>query len=325
MSKCEQKISRGHGGSERKPSEIPFSGSWRRCELTAIPQHWYSQAEQAYLEALAIKKDFARQYATIPDNQNDLAAIYNNLGMFYAATGRPKETEQANRDALDLYKALTGKHPATTEYALGLGATQTNIGKQMRESGQAEASLTWYAQSLATLHAVLAKQQQHAAARAYLVNAYEGRAEALTRLGRHADALQDWDRAVELANGNKRPLLCIQRAATQARPGKHAGALAEAKTLAEAKNATCGILYHAAGVYALSARAVLYETQLRESEKSRLVEGYAGQALVLLSRAREAGHFREAARSEALKKDADFEPLLSRADFQKFLASLEKK
>src|SRR5262249_39485003 len=145
--------------------------------------------------------------------------------------------------------------PTVLDYAVDLGGTYCHLGHLKFRTSQFEATLELYAQAIHTLTAVLAKDQRLATAREFLRYAHLGRADALTRLGRYAEAIQDCDRAV-----------------------------AEADSLAQGKDAG-PTLYDAACVYA-KASAALKDNRER-------AERHALKAIVLLDRAQAAGYFRE--------------------------------
>jgi hypothetical protein len=138
------------------------------------------------------------------------------------------------------------------------------------------------------------------------------RALALGELKRPAEALTDWDRAVELSTPTERPRMQVARARCRARVGNVTAAVAEAAALAEEPKASGSLLYNVACVYALAA-----------AQEDRQREVYAGQALALLRRARAAGFFKDPAKVAHLKQDTDLAPLRPREDFQKFVAELE--
>ncbi len=83
----------------------------------------------------------------------------------------------------------------------------------------------------------------------------------LTRLGRHAEAVPDWDRVIELDDGGWRDPFRLRRAASLARAGDVARATAEAaaagagalKVLDGTKDAASATLYDCACALALVA------------------------------------------------------------------------
>src|SRR5262249_25819259 len=148
-----------------------------------------------------------------------------------------------------------------------------------------------------------------------LRDAFWGRARALNRLGRAADALRDCDRALELETGKERDGLRALHAHTLALLGERASALAEADEVAGAKDLDGLAFVDLAATYALSAAAVARDDQLKSAERAERHERQASRAVELLPKARAQGY----QGIEALGKDGDFTALRSRADFQKLL------
>src|SRR5262249_22836964 len=132
-------------------------------------------------------------------------------------------------------------------------------------------------------------------------------------LARHAEALKDWDRAIELDSGADRGYYRLRRALTLARLKEHAQATAEANSLAEVKGVTSGDLYNLAFVFSLSAATAHDDTDK--------VEQYAARAVALLSRAVAEGY----KNVEHMKKDSDLDALRQRDDFKKLVRGLQDK
>jgi hypothetical protein len=134
----------------------------------------------------------------------------------------------------------------------------------------------------------------------------------LGKLARHAEALQDLDRALALDagqqdEGGQRDAVRLQRAATLAHLQRHSQATAEANASAAGENASASTLYEAARVYALSVTAA--------RDDAPLAEQYGTRAVNLLRQA-----FAKDRKSVAdMTKDKTLDPLRSRMDFQKLL------
>jgi serine/threonine-protein kinase len=271
------------------------------------------EAEQMYGEALALQKALVRDHPALPAYRANLSATYDTLAQFLRDRGRPAEAEEAFQETVRLEEALHRDYPTVREHALHLGGAQCNLANLVRDSGRPADSLTWYARAVTTLGAVLAREPRQAMARRFLRNAHWGRADALTRLGRHAEALKDWERAAELEGGPQRGWFRLQRALALARLKEHARAAAEADELAWAQDAAPGTLYDLACVFALSAASA--------GDDPKQTESYAARAVELLRQAVAKG-YQDIAH---LKNDPDLKTLRMRDDFRQLLRSLEAK
>jgi serine/threonine-protein kinase len=274
-----------------------------------------AEAEKEYRSALALQKKLVEQIPAVPAYREQLAGSHNNLGNLLRDLGRHEEAEKEHRSALALWEKLTEQFPALPAYAVGLGAGYGSIGNLVRGRGQPEAALSWYDKSIASLQAVLTKGWHPATARDFLRNAYWNRASALTQLNRYAEAIRDWDRAIELDEGSMRDAIRMGRASCLAQFGEHARAGAEANALTEGKDVPGPTLYYAACVFALAAASV--------KDDAKLSEQYAGRAVALLRQAQKAGYFKQPANIAHMKKDNDLRALRSRPDYRDLLKELE--
>jgi tetratricopeptide (TPR) repeat protein len=276
-----------------------------------------AEAETAYHNARKILKPLVADFPTVPNYRHYLANIHNNLGLLLRTTGQPAKAETAFRDALKIGEQLAADFPTVSHYAVALGGSYCNLGNLVKDNGQPQAALDWFAQAIRTLDAVLAKDQGNLGARQFLRNAHWSRAEALTQLGRYAEAVHDWDRALELDEGAGRPALRLQRASTLVRAGQAAQAVVEADALTQGKDVPGETLYDTACLYALASAAL--------KDNSQQAETYAAKAVALLRRAQAAGYFQKPARIAHMKKDTDLDSLRNRADYRALVKLLEEK
>jgi tetratricopeptide (TPR) repeat protein len=289
-------------------------------DLLAELGQW-AAAEQAYRRALSLREQLAAELPAVPAYRQELARTYNGLGSLLAELGRKPAAEQAYRRALDLKEKLAAEFPSVPAHRQDLAGSCVNFGHLLRDQGQAEASLAWFDKAVALLEPLVRQEPRLVTGRLFLRNAHWGRAEALDKLGRHADAVKDWDRALELnALQVDEPGLRSGRARTLARAGEHARAVAEANALAEAKDVTGDTLYDLTCVCAIAA-AGAKDAQTPGADARRLAEGYAARAVELLRRALAKG-FQGAAR---VNKDKDLDALRERADFKELLAEWQAR
>jgi tetratricopeptide (TPR) repeat protein len=175
------------------------------------------KAEEALRDGLKTRAALAKQHPNVSRYQADLAISHLSVGNLFMETDRPQDAKKAYSEALEIQEILADQHPTVTEFAVGLGTTQVNLGDVSRAMGQADDALVRYNQAVTTLLAALKQQPQYVATRSSLRLGYWGRAQALSQLRRHTEALQDCDRAIELAEGQERDLYQVRRAATLAK------------------------------------------------------------------------------------------------------------
>jgi hypothetical protein len=232
----------------------------------------------------------------------------------------PEGVEDAMQRFLLVQEKLAHENP-TVEAYVGLGSSYSALGRMVCERGKPQDALDWYGKALRTLQAALRTEPGHVKAREALRDGYRGRAEAFARLGRHAESLADWDRALETDTWPDRNELLLQHAQALARVGDYAKATAEAQALAEGKDLPGGVLYTLAQVYARSAAAVRAGRHggpaLPQAEREKLTGQYAARAIALLRRAQEAGFFKLPANVARMKGDRDLDLLREHEAFKK--------
>jgi tetratricopeptide (TPR) repeat protein len=278
------------------------------------------EAEAVYRQALALREKLTSDYPTVPDYRSDPARSHNSLGILLASLGKRPEAEAEYRQVLALREKLVADFPTVPEYALDLGGSYCNFGLLVMGRGEAASSLAWFAKAGATLRPVLAKEPRLVTARLFLRNMHENRALALDQLGRHVEAVADWEQAIALNDEKPRDgeYRC-GRAASLARAGQLAEATAAVEEILKPGNAANGVLYDAACVYALAAAQAA--KQARPNTSSLRAEQYARRAVALLRQAMQTGYQNVA----HMKKDADLDALRDRADFKLLLEQMEKK
>jgi tetratricopeptide (TPR) repeat protein len=181
----------------------------------------------------------------------------------------------------------------------------TCFGHLYSDGGDPAAGLPWYDRAVDGLAAVLKQQPNEASTRQALRRAHAGRARALGKLGRHADAVQAWDQALKADASPANAEIRLYRAAALARAGDPATAAAEVEALAA--NAKAPVLVGMAHVH-----AIIAAVDPGSADRS------ATRAVALLRQAAAAGHIDFA----LTLADKDFHPLRGRADFGTFLWDL---
>jgi tetratricopeptide (TPR) repeat protein len=270
-----------------------------------------AEAETHFRRNLADLERLAANVPAFPRFRCYVARERTGLGGLLMELGRWDEAEDQCRKALALQEELATTYAGIPLYLVERAETYATLGHLLRDRGKPQEALDWYAKAIAVLEPVLAKEKRFVPAREALCNTYWGRARALDLLRRHAEAAQDWERALALEDGPNRPVLQHGRAISQAHlSGDHRRALAEAEALAQ--DGDTPTLEGLARLCALASRLV---------EDADQREQYAARALTLLRQAVGKG-YRD---NFYLKEGADLAPLRQRADFRKLLAEAEVK
>jgi tetratricopeptide (TPR) repeat protein len=271
-------------------------------------------AEKAFRQAMNLGEKLVAEAGNVTRYRLELARSYDNLGIVLAELHKPEEAETAFRKALPHQAKLADSSPQVAEYRLELATTRFHLGNLFRLQRRPDQALPWYDQALVLLQPLHQQQSDDPATRDLLSRTHWGRAQVLDALKRSAESLADWDQAVELAPPANRLAVQLGRARAWVQAGKVAEAVADAEALTKDAATPSARCCEAADVCSLASTAARGATQR---------EAYAGQALALLRRARDAGFFKDRKWVEHLKRDTDLKPLRQREDFQKFVAELE--
>jgi tetratricopeptide (TPR) repeat protein len=183
-----------------------------------------------------------------------------------------------------------------------------NLGNMKLNSGKPEDSLAWFQKAIDSLSPLQEKQPREVRVTQVLRGGYLGRAAAYDRLKKHAAAVKDWDRVIELSEKREQPKFRPARAISLLKAGRVAEAVADVAELANF-GWSAAQWYDFACVYSVASGEIA-------GKKAE----YSNRAMVLLQKAVKLG-FRDASH---MAKDPDLDPLRDREDFQKLIASLPK-
>jgi len=284
----------------------------------------FEKAEQGYKKGLQIRIQLIGDYPDIPLFQSDLAVLYINLGGMYNDSGRKDQAKEAYETARGLLEKLVEGDPSKTEYKVHLGITAMNLGNLGQDKEKPQDALEWFAKSVQLLSPILQHDEQNGLARSSLREAYEGRAQVFTRLGRHVDALPDWEQALGLASGADHDRCVLARALTLIRLGQHKQGTGAILKLIQKGNLAEPMQYEAARVYALAADVVLRDPKLSPSEKNKLGKYYVLKAVQSLIWIQKLGFFKKTGNLEGLKKDPDFDAVRGDPEFGRLIERTAK-
>jgi len=287
-------------------------------------------AEDAYRDAVRVREKLVQVSAGGPEPLDNLAWSYNNLANLYADTGR-KELAETERDkAFSIRERLVRENPRVPVYAASLATSYGARGDRLADDGKAVESLDWYGRAIHLLNDMLEKEPRHREARESLCLQYWRRATALSKmLGRHKEALPDWEQARAYDNGKYWDEIWVHQAMTYAHLGDHQRATGnvkalEARAAAEHKTLKGDTYYVMAFVYAVSAKAATDDPKLSAADRTRLVPEYSARAVQLLHRLHGQGYFKELKEVEHLREVPELEGLRQRDDFQELLRKMQQ-
>jgi serine/threonine protein kinase len=279
----------------------------RRGELTAD--------ERRLVRSVAGRmRGFARQVEADGDGPDRAAAAHLMAGLLACAV---EAWDDGFRD-LEAAAAHLARRDGSPDLAVGgvalnLGMTAGQAGGGLRDQGRPADSLRWFDLAARVLAPVVANKAASVftpLCREVLRDSYQGRAEALDRLNRLAEAEKDWGRAVELTTHDRgRQAVRAAYAVSKLSAGQVAEAVAVVAQLRQF-DCTADQLYHFARVYSVAS--------VKMADKKG---EHADAAMEMLAKAVKVGY----KNYSHAKQDPDLDPLRDRDDFKKLLADLEAK
>jgi serine/threonine protein kinase len=152
------------------------------------------EAEASYRAGLAIWEKLAADFPAVPDYRKSLVLLYNNVGSALRLQGK-QEAETVLHQALPIAEKLVTEFPAVPEYRLVLGMIQSSLGGTfLSVRKEPENALPWCDKAIAAQEEALRRGGSIDRVQSALRIAHAHRAEALSALQRHAEALKDYDK-----------------------------------------------------------------------------------------------------------------------------------
>jgi serine/threonine protein kinase/tetratricopeptide (TPR) repeat protein len=299
------------------PTHPDYRAGLAACNINLGNQHNVgrpAEAAKAYRQAVAILDRLSAEFPAVPDYRGNLARAQDNLGHVLNRLQKHEEAEAAYGKALALREDLIKQHPGYAAYALELGIALINRGARDADAGRFAAALRPFTRAVEVLEPLAAPARGIARAGLQLRSAHGARADVLLRLGRHTEAVKDYDRALALDDGKERAYFRMQRALALAHLKGHVRAAAEAEAVAATPALPAYLLHDAAAVHALCSLAA--------REDAQLAERYAVRAVSLL---RQAFKKNFGAIAEEVRKDPKLNLLRSREDFRQLWKEWEGK
>jgi hypothetical protein len=183
--------------------------------------------------------------------------------------------------------------------------------------------MDWLDRAIAVLGSAHEREPQNTVTAEYLRSALARRANGRTLLGSAEKALADWDAALALGSrGSVQLPLQLGRAATMARAGRHARAAAAVEDVAGPAGADAKVLLAGAKILALCGSGAEADPTLAPRQRDELADRYETQAADWLRRSSRADPASGPGLLAEIRREAAFDPLHRRADFQALIDDL---
>jgi serine/threonine-protein kinase len=287
--------------------------------------------------AVEITEKLARGHPEVTRYQFGLGDQLALLGHLLAYARKFPQAEAAVKRSIAILEKLAADHPQDMKIAAALADKYFRMKNVFDFRGDGQSALEWGARWIEALR-VLARRDPHNRwiAGNQLGAALAERAETWTRLGRLAEALADFQEAVEVAHesGDKSKEICQAfHALTKARLGDLSELALLGDELRRIVSVGTGegretvyshwiLHYDAACVHAGLAQLALHDQKRPPAERQRLAEPDLARALELLEMARSEGDFERMIRLEEIQRERLLDPLRANPRFRLLIMDL---
>jgi len=272
----------------------------------------HSAAEAKLRHVANLFESLSKNFPLDPNDREGLADTHNLLAVVLTAQDRFMEAESHYRTGLAFGQALVTDFPQVVDYAKRFSVRCYNFGLVLRDQDKPSEALEWLTKSIETFSTAF--EDEPGTKQLRLRDGHWARAQLLMTLERYADALIDWDRAIEFDSGDEKLFLRAQRMLCQLRVDTILAEQDLQQIAHEVSAANTKV--DPATFYDLACAFSLIAAQKADSTER---ETAAIQALEFLRQAKSAGFFSSAQELNQLRDDADLTTIRDRADFQQFV------
>jgi tetratricopeptide (TPR) repeat protein/tRNA A-37 threonylcarbamoyl transferase component Bud32 len=269
----------------------------------------FPEAEKVYRRGLKLTDDLVTEYPEVSAYLLTSAKHHNGLGLSLMGQQKADPAEKEYRSAIEAMKRLIDLSPDNVEHPTVLAASCCNLGILIRDNGRPKDSFELFQTAIDTLLAVNKKEPDLPQVIFFLRNSYWGRADAYHRLGQYAEAVKDWDKALENAQPRYQMMFRIFKNLSVVHTDAEK-AVAEIDLIRDLPLWKPADFFNFARIYAVASTKI-----------GKQKEEHVERAIEMLEKAVEAG-FKDAVQ---LKAEEDLKPLREQKGFQKLVEALEAK
>jgi serine/threonine protein kinase/tetratricopeptide (TPR) repeat protein len=316
------------------------SGPRRRCELAFSHGEWGNvlaelkrpdEAEKALGQAIDLLEKLKVEFPGIVEYRQNLANIYDDLGVLLFRQREFVKSENACSQALKEFKALLAEGSTIPDHRKGLARTYTHLAAAFVAQGKKSEAEQAYLMALPDQRKLAADFAKVAGYHNDLVVTLGALAELqawphdavplLEEARKHALAALDVSHHKDPTARRLYPNVLAHLVNVHLARRNHLNLAAIAEEGADCGRHPPNDTYVSARVLCRCAMLAEKDAQLTDSERRDLIQRYADRALAQLQKAVGRG-FKDAAR---MKNDPELQPLRARPAFKQLLAELEAK
>jgi eukaryotic-like serine/threonine-protein kinase len=285
--------------------------------------------------ARSIVETLARNYPGVKSHQRRLADTLFSLGVIYEFEKSFAQAEAALRHSAAVYERLAAEHPRDFDIRSSIADINRQMADMLLVRGDYPSAMERLGFAIGAFRSLASLDPGDLyVARLGLWQTLATRGETLMRLGRQNEAAADFGEIVELTRDIKTSeLFRIYCALAKARLGDLSALGLLEKTVQEVLNA--GALHQMASPYnwymiyydgaclrAALAKLALQDQGRSSAERQERAGADIEAALKLLDKAREAGEFKGAVKTDEIRRESLLDPVRSHPRFQLLMMDL---
>jgi tetratricopeptide (TPR) repeat protein len=245
-------------------------------------------------------------------------------GISHHARGDRVDAESEYRLALQELDAHSRIAAPVADWQTTFARTSTNLALLLGDTGRGDEAIDLFRRVIALEPIAKVDAVSTGMLRDARRDAHHGLAQLLDRLGRHDEAIPEWDAAIALyANTPMENNLKLARIGSLARAGDHETAQKQLSAFLVLRVLPPAVMYDVACVQALCAAAIAKDPQLTADLRAERSEALALQSVKSLCRASDLGFFQNAEQRAHFQIDSDLDFLRTRNDFQSLAREVE--
>ena len=280
-------------------------------------------ATKALEESARVRRELVAKCPDESAYQFALAVTCNELGRVHSTASHWDESDKALREALELCERLVHDHGDNVEYQIQLATVTYNLGELSMSRGQPQDALDRFASTVQILQTQVESSEPPAFSCLLVRNSWYGQARALCQLQRNDEAMQAWQRAVDMdgrcGQNSNHDLLSVWRSELLARSNDLAEASAAVDELSTTAASDGTRLHNFALLCAGRLTALESDSFLQPDERVRVTQHLVDAAIMFLRRAHQAGFFQSPWQVSFLQIDQRLQPLQDREEFKKLV------
>jgi tetratricopeptide (TPR) repeat protein len=280
------------------------------------------QADRALADmdrAEAILRELVASHTEGRYGRLNLAVVIRIRVRMDSELGRDRDDEPRLREAMALAESALRDDPDLVMKAPDTVLLDGDLAATLGRRGRPDEARALFARALDRARA---RSPQDMQIRRTLARTLAARADLLRRLGQRPESLDDWDRAIALAEDTDALAFRLGRAATRALTSDYRAALAEAALADWSIDDRADLRMASALAHAVLADAIRRDRSLTQPAREEGLATQVAAALERISQAQRLPAYRDARRLYQRLRDHDFDPLREEPAFAMLMRDL---